>query len=153
MQTTDYLDQKHLVYRVLKHKPTYTAQRLAAEEHIPGMNVVKPVLIKADGQYYLCALPACCRVDLDKLYQYLGVKKIRLATEEEMMEVFPDCEIGAEPPIGEMFGMPTLMDQSLVSDAYIVFQAGSHETAVQLRTDDFQEIFQPRVLDYSYHLH
>ncbi len=153
METTDYLDQKHLDYRVLTHKPTYTAQRLAAEEHVPGMNVVKPVVIIADGQYYLCALPACCRVDLDKLYQYLDAKNIRLATEEEMVEIFTDCEVGAEPPIGDMFGLPTLMDQSLVGDQYIIFQAGTHEKAVQLKMTDFQATCHPRVLDYSYHLH
>ena len=82
----------------------YTAQDLAAKEHIPGQHVIKPVVVKADGRFLMCALPAPYRVDLGELRQQLGAEDISLADEDALKEIFNDCELGAEPPIGKMYG-------------------------------------------------
>jgi Ala-tRNA(Pro) deacylase len=153
MRITEYLDQRKVNYQISTHRPSFTSQKMAAEEHISGMNVAKPVIIQADGKYYMCVLPACCKVDLDSLRSQLGAGDIELANEEDMAGLFPDCELGAEPPVGTMFGLTTLMDKSLMEDEYIVFQAGKHDQAIKLNLRDYEELVHPRVLTFSYHLH
>jgi len=153
MQIKEYLNREHIDYQIWSHQPTFTAQQMAAEEHTPGMNVAKPVIVRGDERYYMCVLPACCRVDLEALRGQLGASEVHLATEEEMTQLFPDCEIGAEPPFGNLFGLPTLLDESLVPDDYIVCQAGKHDQAVRLSMKDYRQLVNPRVLTFGYHLH
>jgi len=153
MQITNYLEQHNVHYQLRSHKPAFTAQQIAAEEHIPGMYVAKPVVVQADGKYYMCVLPACCKIDLNQLRGHLNAGEIQLANEKEMAKLFPDCEIGAEPPFGNMFNMTTLVDKSLEPDDYIVFQAGQHDQAVQIKMKDYKQLVSPKILNFSYHLH
>ena len=153
MRICDYLDQKHVHYELHKHPATFTAQQMAAAEHEPGMRVAKPVVVQADGRFYMCVLPACCKVDLDGLRRELDAGEVQLATERDMESLFPDCELGAEPPLGNVFGMGTLMDKSLGDQEYVVFQSGRHDESVKVKLSDYKELVQPRVLDFSYHLH
>ena len=151
MKLLDYLDQNHSRYQVSRHLPVFTAQQMAAAEHVSGMNVAKPVVIKADDLFYMCVLPACCKIDLSVLQRHLGVDEVELATESQMAELFPDCSIGAEPPFGSLYGLLTFMDTRLADDEYIVFQGGTHEDAVQMDADEFIRLAQPRILSFSYH--
>ena len=153
MNVLSYLDDNHVNYRLRTHRPAFTAQKIAAAEHVSGMNVAKPVVIQADGKFYMCVLPACCRVDLDMLRSQLGAGEIQLVPEEEMRKLFPDCEIGAEPPMGHLFGMTTLMDKTLSRDEFLVFQAGRHDEAVQINRRDYENLVRPKMLSFSYHLH
>lgn len=153
MKITDYLENKNVHYQLCSHRPTFTSQHMAAEEHVPGMNVAKPVIVEAEGKFYMCVLPACCKVDLEMLRSQLGVGEVKLAEEKQMAKLFPGCEVGAEPPFGNVFDLTTLMDNSLADDNYIVFQAGQHDRAVRLNMKDYQELVQPRMLSFSYHLH
>jgi len=152
MNVIEYLDSKGIHYEMSQHRPTFTAQQMAAEEHVPGMNVAKPVAVQADGKFYLCVLPACCKIDMDTLKKDLGAKKARLADEEEMSRIFGDCALGAEPPFGDLYGLETVMDSTLESDAYILFQAGTHELAVRMDMNDYKKLAKPRVLRFSYHM-
>ena len=153
MHITQYLDYHKVNYQICSHRPTFTAQHMAAEEHVPGMNVAKPVIVQADGKYYMCVLPACCKVDLDMLRCQLGAGEVQLAGEEEMARLFPECEVGAEPPFGNVYGMTTLMDISLGKDGYIICPAGQHDRAVRINLKDYENLVHPRVLEFSYHLH
>ena len=153
MDITEFLDQNEVKYQRRSHYPTYSAQQMAAQEHTPGMNVAKPVIIQADGKYYMCVLPACCKIDLELLRNRLGAFEVHLAKEQDLEMLFPDCELGAEPPFGNMFGMTTLMDKSLSHDNFILCQAGKHNQAIQLSLKDYQKLVRPRLLDFSYHLH
>jgi len=153
MQVKEYLDQKKVKYQVCSHRPTFTAQQMAAEEHVPGMDVAKPVIIQADGKYYMCVLPACCKVDLEMLRSALDAGEIQLADEKEMAKLFPDCELGAEPPFGNLFNMPTLMDDTLGKDGFIVCQAGKHDQALRINLQDYEKLVHPQVMHFSYHLH
>jgi Ala-tRNA(Pro) deacylase len=153
MQITDFLDQNRVDYQVFTHRPAYSSQHLAAEEHVSGMNVAKPVIVQADGEYYMCVLPACCKIDLEQLRLALNASEIHLADEQEMAELFPDCELGAEPPFGNLYGLRTLMDKSLRSDPYLLCQAGKHEQAIRIHLRDYQMLVQPQMIDFSYHLH
>jgi Ala-tRNA(Pro) deacylase len=150
MKVVEFLENSSAKYEVTKHQPTYSAQQMAAAEHVPGREVAKPVLVKADGQYYMCVLPACCKVDLDALKQDLHVDQVVLAGEDEMSKLFADCELGAEPPFGNLYGLETLMDESLEADEYIVFQAGTHEQAIRIAMADYKKLVSPLVLSFSY---
>jgi Ala-tRNA(Pro) deacylase len=152
MNVQDYLDQMGVNYRLSRHDTTYTAQDLAAAEHIPGRKVVKPVIIKADGQFVMCALPASHRIDLDTLRDQLQATDVELAGEEEICDLCHGCELGAEPPIGRLFGMPTVMDESLFADDRVTFQAGTHNDAVTMSLADYRRVAQPEVAYFGKHL-
>ena len=152
MNVQDFLDEMGVNYRLSRHDTTYTAQDLAAAEHIPGRKVIKPVVIKADGQFVMCALPASHRVDLDTLRDQLQCDDLALADEGEVAQIFPECELGAEPPIGCLFGLPTVMDESLFADERVTFQAGTHQDAVTMSLADYRKVAQPEVAYFGKHL-
>jgi Ala-tRNA(Pro) deacylase len=152
MNVQDYLDQMGVNYRLSRHDTTYTAQDLAAAEHIPGRKVIKPVVVKADGQFVMCALPASHRIDLDTLRDQLQANQVELAAEDEISQLCDGCELGAEPPIGRMFGVPTVMDESLFADDRVTFQAGTHTDAVTMTLADYRKVAQPEVAYFGKHL-
>jgi Ala-tRNA(Pro) deacylase len=152
MNLQEYLDAQGVHYRVSRHPTVYTAQDLAAVEHVPGKQVIKPVIVEADGQFVMCALPAPYRVDLDELRSQLEAQQVRLADERTLREMFPDCELGAEPPVGRLFNMPTVMDESLCKDDHVTFQAGTHDAAVTMSLADYRRIAQPEVAHFGRHM-
>ena len=113
MKLMDFLDKISADYEVSEHRPTFTAQQMAAEEHTPGLKVAKPVIIKADGEFYMCVLPACYKIDFDTLKRLIGAREIELADESDLARLFEDCSLGAEPPFGVLYGLLTFMDKSL----------------------------------------
>jgi len=151
LQVAELLDKEGVEYEVREHRRTFTAQRMAAAEHEPGKYVAKPVVVKADGKYMMCVLGACYKVNLGALKSQLGVEILELAEEEEIGRIFPDCELGAEPPFGNLFELPTIMDKAMEKDEYIVFQAGSHAKAIKMGMADYLRLVRPRILDFSYH--
>lgn len=152
MKVVEFLNAKGVHYEMTQHRPTFTAQQMAAEEHVPGMNVAKPVIVKADQTFYLCVLPACCKIDMDALKNELHADCVKLADEDELARLFEDCALGAEPPFGALYGLDTLMDESLVNDPFIVFQAGTHETAIKMDLNDYRKLANPQVFGFSYHM-
>ena len=109
-------------------------------------------MVKVDGKYVMCVLAACYKVDLGALKKQLGAKSVELAEEEEMGRFFGDCELGAEPPFGNLYDIPTIMDKALEADEHIMFQAGSHENAVRIKMADYRKLVKPKVLEFSYPL-
>ncbi len=136
-------------YRVTPHHLAYTAQEVAMTEHISGYDIAKVVIIMADHSPVMTALPAPHRVDLEKVRHALGAKTARLASEKEFGELFPDCEIGAMPPFGNLYGVPVLVDRSLAFDPEITFNAGTHRETMTLAYADFERLVRPRVVDIS----
>ena len=152
MKTDQYLREQGVAFEHHTHSPVYTAQELAAEEHVPGRDVAKTVIVKADGRYVMCVLPACYKLDLAKVGEALDSQRCRLAEESEMAELFPDSEIGAEPPFGNLYDMPTLVDEHLAAESRILFPAGSHRDAIEMGYDDYARLVGPRVADVSVHV-
>ena len=152
MQITEYLDKSGVKYEVTGHKPTFTAQHMAAEEHEQGKFVAKPVIVKVDGEYMMCVLGACYKIDLKALKTQLGAKKAELAREEEIAGICGDCDIGAEVPFGNLYNLPTIMDKKLEADDHILFQGGTHETAIRMSMADYRKLAEPKVLEFSYHM-
>jgi len=152
MQVTEFLDKSKVKYKVTKHEPSYTAQNLAAAEHEPGKFVAKPVIVRADDKYVMCVLSAPNKVDMKALKKQLGAKSVKLADEKEIGRIFPDCALGAEPPFGNLYDLPTVMDKSLEADDHITFQAGSYEKAIRMSMKDYRKLVEPKVLEFSYHV-
>ena len=152
MRVTELLDKSGVKYEIREHEPTFTAQQMAAVEHEPGKYVAKPVVVKADDKFVMCVLSACYKIDLRGLKKQLGAKKVEIAEENEIEKLFPDCELGAEPPFGNLYDLPTYMDKSLEDDDHIMFQAGTHDRAIRMSMDDYRKLVAPNVLEFSYHM-
>lgn len=150
MKLMDFLDKISADYEVSEHRPTFTAQQMAAEEHTPGLKVAKPVIIKADGEFYMCVLPACYKIDFDTLKRLIGAREIELADESDLARLFEDCSLGAEPPFGVLYGLLTFMDKSLEEDDYIVFQGGTHEMSIKMDMSEYKRLARPRIMNFSY---
>ena len=151
MTVLEYLKEQACAYKVTEHSPVYTAGQLAEVEHVPQRKVAKSVAVRADnGRFYLCVLPADRKVSLYALEQHLDAQNVRLATEHEMQSLFTDADVGAEPPFGGLYNLPTLMDRTLAKDKEIVFQAGTHDRSVWLSMDEYKRLAKPTVLKFSY---
>ena len=144
-----FLDDNQVGYDVMHHDPAFTAQQLAARLHVPGREFVKVVVVKLDGSYVLAVLPAPLRVNFKALAQGAGSKKCQLASEAEFQQLFPDCELGAMPPFGNLYNLPTYVDQELTADENIVINAGTHAEALRLRYADFARLARPRVIRFG----
>lgn len=133
----EYLDSHHVPYERRLHPRAITAQELAATLHVPGRRVAKSVMVKANGQIWIAVLAATELVDEDRLASVLDAPAVRLLHESEFDGLFPDCEPGAEPPFGSLYGLPVVIDSALADAETILFRAGSHEEAIEMRFDDF----------------
>jgi len=143
-----YLISHGVGYKTEHHPPAYTAQEVAAAEHIPGRSFAKPVIVYADGRLIMTVLPANRLLDLDKLKAVLGTDDVRLAREEEFAPIFDDCERGAEPPFGNLYGIPTIVDVDLTTDE-VTFNAGSHTETMKISTIEYLGLVHPETADLA----
>ena len=146
----EYLDNNKIKYVIISHSSAFTAQEIAASAHIPGKKLAKTVLIKIDGKMAMAVLPASDKVDFDLLKDTLGSENVRLAYEQEFMDKFPDCEIGAMPPFGNLYGMDVYVAKSLTVDEEIAFNACSHSELIRMVYNDFERLVNPKILDFSF---
>jgi Ala-tRNA(Pro) deacylase len=144
-----FLDAHGLKYVVISHSKAYTAQGIAAIAHIPGKELAKTVIVKLDGDLAMAVLPASYQVDLEELRKRIGVQKAELATEREFKQHFPDCETGAMPPFGNLYGIPVYVDESLTQDREIAFNAGSHFELIKMSFADYERAVKPEIMDFS----
>jgi len=144
-----YLDENDIKYVTIQHSPAFTAQEIAAAAHIPGAELVKSVILKVDGAFVMAALPASERVDLAALKQEIGASSVVLATESEFADLFPDCEPGAMPPFGNLFGLPVYAASELADDERIAFSAGSHSELIQMAYEDLDRLVRPSKLKFA----
>ena len=152
MDIGQYLTEQGVPFEMREHPPAYTAQEVAAEEHVSGNKLAKSVVIRADENYALCALPASYKLDMEKVAGAMHAQTVRLADETEMASLFPDVEVGAEPPFGNLWDLPTLVDSHLTEDEEIVFQAGTHRQAIRMRFADYESLTHPTIADLAVHL-
>ena len=145
----EYLDKQGIRYVTIIHSPAYTAQEVAASAHIPGKEMAKTVMVKIDEQMAMLVLPANRKVILQDVRELLGVDRAKLATEDEFKGLFPDCEIGAMPPFGNLYGMEVYVAPSLAEDEEIVFNAGSHTELMKMSFSDFTRLVKPQILAFT----
>ena len=144
-----YLRESKVPFQTQHHPQAFTAQEIAASEHVPGKMLAKVVMVMSDGRLVMLALPAPDHVDLAKANATLGAKETRLAEEGEFANAFPDCEVGAMPPFGNLYDLPIYVDKSLAEDETIVFNAGTHTDTLSLKYADFERLVKPTVADLA----
>jgi len=144
-----FLDENHVKYETIHHSPDFTAQETAAHTHTRGRDFAKTVIVQVAREYAMAVLPAHHKVDLAKLRALAGAKEVRLATEPEMDRLCPDCETGAVPPFGILYGLPVWVSSTVAADDRITFNAGTHQDAVRMTYTDFAKLVQPHVADFS----
>jgi Ala-tRNA(Pro) deacylase len=148
----DFLNQSKVRYEVLHHPEAFTAQELAAIEHVSGRSHAKVVMVKTDRELLMTVLPADHRLDLEKLDKIAG-RQTALATEAEFKSLFPDCAVGSMPPFGQLYGVATYLDKSLAEAERIVFEAGTHSDAIKMRYTDYERLAKPTIADFAVKLH
>lgn len=141
----EVLDQAKVSYEVYNHPQAFTAQEIAARQHMSGKEMAKVVILKADDSYVMAVVPASNLVSLRKARAAIGAQSVSLATEAEFASLFPGCEIGAMPPFGNLFGLRVYVDTALEKDETIFFNAGNHIQTVRLKYADFKELVKPNV--------
>jgi Ala-tRNA(Pro) deacylase len=144
-----FLDKEHVRYTTLAHSPSYTAQEIAALAHVSGKELAKTVMVDLDGRIAMAVLPADQKVALSELREAAGVSKARFATEDEFKGLFPDCETGAMPPFGNLYGMDVYVAAPLTEDEEIAFNAGSHTQLMRIPYRDFERLVHPKVADFT----
>jgi Ala-tRNA(Pro) deacylase len=145
-----YLDENKIKYVTIHHSKAYTSQEIAASAHIKGKKLAKSVVLKVNGKMALAVLPASYTIDFDLLKESLGAENVRLANEPEFKDKFPECEVGAMPPFGNIFGMEVFVEASLVEDEEIAFNACSHTELMRLEYTDFETLVKPKIIRFSH---
>ena len=144
----NHLEENHVPYSPLTHSSSYTASGAAAVMHVSGREVAKTVVIRSGMEYCLVVLPASYHVKTEKLARVLG-RTVSLASEAEFASLFPDCELGAMPPLGELYGLPVFVDESLAIDKEIIFNAGTHRDAIRMNYSDFVTLVRPTLCSFA----
>jgi Ala-tRNA(Pro) deacylase len=145
----EFLDSHNIRYIVFSHSLAYTAQGIAALTHISGKEIVKTVIAKIDGNLAMAVVPASRHVDLSLLRRAVGAQRVDLASEEEFKGRFPDCEAGAMPPFGNLYGMAVYADESLTSNREITFNAGTHRELMRMDWVDLVRLVEPRIIQIT----
>lgn len=145
----EFLDRQKVPYEVLTHRQAFTAQEVAQAQHVHGADLAKVVMLRSGGQFLMAVLPAPQRVDLDRARVAIGKPDLLLATEQEFQGLFPQCEAGAMPPFGNLYGLPVYVDQTLTRDKEIVFNAGTHTQTVKMKYADFARLVQPTICSFA----
>jgi Ala-tRNA(Pro) deacylase len=144
----EFLDSHQVKYVAIDHSRAYTAQEIAASAHVPGDRLAKTVMVRLDGKMAMAVLPASAKVDFERLEQEAGAKSAELASEPQFRDRFPDCEVGAMPPFGNLYGMDVYADKRLRADE-IAFNAGSHTQLIRMSYEDFERLVQPKIVELS----
>lgn len=141
----ELLGEAKVSYEVYNHPLAYTAQEIAAQQHFSGKEMAKVVMLEVDRGLIMGVIPGSQKINLNTAKTSLAAKEVRLATEDEFISRFPECEIGAMPPFGNLFGVSVVVDPALEKDEYIYFNAGNHVQAVRLKYADFAQLVRPQV--------
>lgn len=142
----EFLESQDIKYIKIIHSPAYTAQEIAESAHIHGRELAKTIIVFIEGKMAMAVLPASYSIDFDYFRKTTGAKEIKLASEEQFKDIFPDCEIGSMPPFGNLYGMDVYVDEHLAEDKEIAFNAGNHFELFRLSYQDFARLVKPKVI-------
>ena len=142
----EFLDKEKIKYVSIVHSPAYTAQEVAASAHITGRELAKTVIVQLDGEMAMAVLPANRKIVLQDLREVTGSDQVKFVAEEDFKKKFPDCETGAMPPFGNLYGMDVVVTDSLRENPEIAFNGGSHSELIRMLYKDFERLANPRVV-------
>lgn len=145
----EFLDREKIKYVSIVHSTAYTAQEVAASAHVTGRELAKTVIVELDGEMAMAVLPANRKIVLQDLREVTGSEEVKFASEEEFRQRFPDCETGAMPPFGNLYGMDVYVAEALTHNAEIAFNAGSHTEVIRLAFRDFERLVKPKVMSFT----
>jgi len=145
----DLLVREGVKFEHSTHPEAYTTQEVAAVEHERGRCVIKTVVVKADGSFVLAGVPAALKVDPEALGKLLGAKDVAIAEEHEFAGLFPDSEVGAMPPFGNLYGLPLWLDKRLTACEEVAFNAGTHTDTIKMSFADFERLASPQVGEFA----
>lgn len=145
----DYLDQNNIHFVIINHSSAYTSSEIAASAHVKGQELAKTVMVKIDGTMNLVVIPAKYKINFEYLKKHTGGKNIELASEEEFTELFPDCQTGAMPPFGNIYGLKTYLDKTLTYDEEIAFNAGNHSQLIRISFSDYLDLEKPDISNFA----
>jgi len=145
----EFLDREKIKYVSIVHSTAYTAQEVAASAHITGKELAKTIIVELDGKMAMAVLPANRKIVLQDLREVTGSEEVKFASEEEFKKKFPDCETGAMPPFGNLYGMEVYVAESLTDNEEIAFNAGSHTEVIKLAYKDFERLVRPKVVSFT----
>jgi len=145
----EFLDSHNIRYLIFSHSVAYTAQGIAALTHISGKELAKTVIVRIDGDLAMAVVPAYRHVDLSLLKRAVGAQRVELASEQEFNDKFPDCEAGAMPPFGNLYGMAVYADESLTSIREITFNAGTHRDLMRMDWADLVRLVEPKIVQMT----
>ena len=148
----EFLEANKVAYSVHSHPTAYTAQEIAALQHVKGRQLAKVVIVKAGPDFLMLVLPADHRVDFARLKAALGLKEARLAQEAEFRDLFPGCEVGSMPPFGNLYGLKVYVDRTLEKNEEIIFNGGTHTLTVKMAFRDFVALVKPVMAEFAIHL-
>jgi Ala-tRNA(Pro) deacylase len=148
----EYLEENKIPYTHCTHRLAYTAQEVAAAQHVPGREMAKTIVLKADGEFVLVILPAMLKIDLRALRGQLPYKHIELASESDFSVLFPDSEVGAMVPFGNLYHLKVYADKSVAASPQMVFNAGTHVDTIRMAYKDFEKLVQPQTVDAAIRL-
>ncbi len=146
---TNLLSDEHIDYVTILHSTSYTAQETAASVHVRGIEFAKTVIVKIDGKLAMAVLPAQYKIHLGLLKQETGANRVELASEDDFRGMFPGCETGAMPPFGNLYGMDVYVEDSLLDDEEIAFNAGSHNEIIKISYQDYMKLAQPKIARFT----
>lgn len=149
MRVLEYLEKYAAEYEVEIESSGVCVEKVAARKHGVGTEVAKPVIIRADGRYYMCVLPSYCDVDLGAIGEKIGAGEIEFVESGAERSLFPFCDAGAESPLGALYGLPTLMDRALDRNEYIVFQGEKFDKAIFMSVSEYKRLASPRIFSFA----
>lgn len=145
----EHLDAHHIKYTTTNHSPAFTAMEVAQMAHIPGKQMAKVVIMRLNQRLTMMVLPANYRINSARMVQAMHTANLRIANENEFEHMFPDCELGAMPPFGNLYGMHTYVAQSLIQDKFITFSAGTHSQVMTMLTEDYLRLVEPHIISFT----
>ncbi len=151
-QVTNFLDKAHIDYQCDSHPLAYTAQQIAELSKVHGMSFAKTVMVIADAQLTMIVIPAPYTVDFNNIGRAIGAQRVELAYEEQFRNAFPQCETGAMPPFGNLFGIPVFMVEALAEQNEICFNAGNHRELLHMKSADFRKLVEPTIITSGFHV-
>jgi Ala-tRNA(Pro) deacylase len=145
----EFLQKENVKYVSILHSTAYTAQEVAASAHVTGKELAKTVIVELDGKMAMAVLPANRKIVLQDLREVTGSDQVKFATEEEFRLKLPECETGAMPPFGNLYGMDVYLAESLTANDQIAFNAGSHSEVIRMSFIDFERLVKPKVVSFT----
>jgi Ala-tRNA(Pro) deacylase len=148
----NFLDSNGVKYITIVHSTAFTSQEIAASVHVKGKEFAKCVIVKSGENFFMLVVPSYHKVNFEKAKVALNVSELKLATEDEFRRIFPDCETGAMPPFGNLYGVPVYVDEKFKANEEISFNGGTHNDVVRMRMSDYVRLVNPIFCDVGEHI-